>query len=219
MTRTILVTTKDEAQSSQQQQQGRLLLSRLSASSSNSLVKLTASSIESSSQLISCEDATRESGRVELTEEERRTLISEGYPIPTRYPLSKAEEKSLKKIRRKIKNKISAQESRRKKKEFVDTLERQVRFTCRYQMALECSKRPLIPMPILNLFFVTFQVELAAAELGEYKRKCVMLEQENATLASQLKSLQKAFVQNNNHVVKVKQEVMQHDDNEELALD
>ena len=42
-----------------------------------------------------------------LTDEEKKTLISEGYPIPTKLPLSKAEEKSLKKIRRKIKNKVS----------------------------------------------------------------------------------------------------------------
>lgn len=61
-----------------------------------------------------------------LTDEEKKTLMSEGYPIPTKLPLTKAEEKSLKKIRRKIKNKISAQESRRKKKEFVDTLEQKV---------------------------------------------------------------------------------------------
>ena len=46
-------------------------------------------------------------GTLLLTEEEKKTLISEGYPIPTRLPLTKSEEKSLKKIRRKIKNKVS----------------------------------------------------------------------------------------------------------------
>ncbi|CAF0760957.1 unnamed protein product [Didymodactylos carnosus] len=66
------------------------------------------------------------SGPLILTDEELKLIKQEGYQIPTKLPLTKTEEKILKKIRRKIKNKISAQESRRKKKEYVDTLERQI---------------------------------------------------------------------------------------------
>ncbi|PIO62822.1 bZIP transcription factor [Teladorsagia circumcincta] len=51
----------------------------------------------------------------------RQRLITD--QVPTRLPLSKAEEESLKIVRRKIKNKLSAQESRRKRKEYMDTLE------------------------------------------------------------------------------------------------
>ncbi|XP_008313664.1 cyclic AMP-responsive element-binding protein 3-like protein 2 isoform X2 [Cynoglossus semilaevis] len=89
----------------------------------------SSSSSLSNSPLLTAPHKLQGSGPLILTEEERRTLVAEGYPVPTKLPLTKAEEKALKKIRRKIKNKISAQESRRKKKEYMDALEKKVE-TC-----------------------------------------------------------------------------------------
>uniref|UniRef100_UPI00398EBF5D cyclic AMP-responsive element-binding protein 3-like protein 2 isoform X2 n=1 Tax=Pristiophorus japonicus TaxID=55135 RepID=UPI00398EBF5D len=86
----------------------------------------TPSALSSSPLLTAPHKLQGSSGPLLLTEEEKRTLIAEGYPVPVKLPLTKAEEKALKKIRRKIKNKISAQESRRKKKEYMDTLEKKV---------------------------------------------------------------------------------------------
>ncbi|XP_063785052.1 cyclic AMP-responsive element-binding protein 3-like protein 2 isoform X2 [Pseudophryne corroboree] len=80
----------------------------------------------SNSPLLTAPHKLQGTGPLILTDEEKRTLVAEGYPIPTKLPLTKAEEKALKKIRRKIKNKISAQESRRKKKEYMDSLEKRV---------------------------------------------------------------------------------------------
>lgn len=61
--------------------------------------------------------------------------------------LTKGEEKALKRVRRKIKNKISAQESRRKKKEYVEGLERRVNV---FSSVNENLKQRLTELEVIN---------------------------------------------------------------------
>jgi len=68
-----------------------------------------------------------DSSHGKITEEERAMLAEEGVLIPEdAITLTKAEDRALKLVRRKIKNKLSAQDSRRKKKDYVDGLEQRV---------------------------------------------------------------------------------------------
>lgn len=136
----------------------------------------------SNSPLLTAPHKLQGSGPLILTEEERRTLVAEGYPVPTKLPLTKAEEKALKKIRRKIKNKISAQESRRKKKEYMDALEKKVE-TCsnennelrRKVDNLECTNKSLLQQLQSLQAVVAGKVPKSCRVAGTQTSSCLMV--------------------------------------------
>ncbi|XP_014327201.1 cyclic AMP-responsive element-binding protein 3-like protein 2 [Xiphophorus maculatus] len=141
-----------------------------------------AASSLSNSPLLTAPHKLQGSGPLILTEEERRTLVAEGYPVPTKLPLTKAEEKALKKIRRKIKNKISAQESRRKKKEYMDALEKKVE-TCsnennelrRKVETLECTNKSLLQQLQALQAMVAGKIQKSCRMAGTQTSSCLMV--------------------------------------------
>lgn len=65
--------------------------------------------------------------RLEMNDEELKMAAKEGMTFPKFYPLTREEERNLKKIRRKIRNKLSAQDSRKRKREYLDSMEDRVK--------------------------------------------------------------------------------------------
>ncbi|VDK53682.1 unnamed protein product [Dibothriocephalus latus] len=64
--------------------------------------------------------------RLVLSAEERRLLSRMGHKVPTMFPLSRSDERVIRAVRRKIRNKISAKASRARRQEYLQTLEMRI---------------------------------------------------------------------------------------------
>ncbi|CAL8080219.1 unnamed protein product [Calicophoron daubneyi] len=77
--------------------------------------------------------------RLVLSAEERKMLSSMGYKMPTRFPLTRTEEKALRTVRRKIRNKLSAQASRLRRQEYIADLEQRIEVSDKENYRLRCQ--------------------------------------------------------------------------------
>lgn len=80
---------------------------------------------------------TKDFPELKLTDDEKLLLEREGVTLPTCYPLTKDEERELKKVRRKIRNKQSALDSRKRKKDYVVGLESRVKLCTTQNIQLQ----------------------------------------------------------------------------------
>nr|CAD2189872.1 unnamed protein product [Meloidogyne enterolobii] len=130
-------------------------------------------------RLISSQVNLRGNGTIQLSMEEKKTLVQEGFPVPTKLPLMREEEEALKIVRRKIKNKLSAQESRRKRKEYMDMLEKRVHAYFADNNALRQKLRQL---EASNRFLLVQLQQKTSAEVGVSTSTSANDEQEQSSM-------------------------------------
>ncbi|VBB29792.1 unnamed protein product [Acanthocheilonema viteae] len=112
-------------------------------------------------------------GFLHLSSEEKRALLQEGYKLPTMLPLTKSEENALKIIRRKIKNKLSAQESRRKRREYMNALEKRIQYYRAENSALKLKLKDLEQRNrSLAIELRNFKTTMASNHNTEYHPSC-----------------------------------------------
>ena len=121
---------------------------RVSASSSDSGLEDTVTAV-SSTQIYRHGD--NKYPRLELNDEELKMATKENMKFPTHYPLTREEERNLKKIRRKIRNKLSAQDSRKRKREYLDNMEDRVKAASDENQELQVMITPLTGLKLETL--------------------------------------------------------------------
>ncbi|CAK6433839.1 unnamed protein product [Pipistrellus nathusii] len=109
-----------------------------------------------------------------LTDEEKRLLEQEGLTLPETLPLTKMEEQVLKRVRRKIRNKKSAQESRRKKKVYVGGLESRVLKYTAQNLELQ-NKVQLLEEQNLSLLDQLRRLQAVVTQISNSSSACVLV--------------------------------------------